>query len=242
MSYDLANVRLSEMTQLGSTLRTIGVNASSIEELGQRVVQHLYDDFVDPTERLRANVLVRFYLTVPYRELDANLQAFASRLTDEGELLPSTPCLTLLATTGDKHEWNSRTLSTGHQAIPLPSTSVIRAIPMVSQLITQFGLDLGALLSADRSLLLEQEQRTYNVFFVPQALGSPYIPAQAEFVIPYKVQSVIGFGGVLPSGQVYAVLMFTRVQVSRSSADIFRNAAMNLKVALLPFAGGATFI
>ena len=241
MPFDLANIRLSEMTLLGSTLRTIGLGAQSIEEVGQRVVGCLYNDFIDPTDRVRANVLVRFYLTVPYCELDSDLKAFAARLIDEHELLPTTPCLTLLATAGDKDEWNSRKLSKGHQTIPLPSAAVVQAIPMVSQLITQLGLDLGTLLSADRSLLLEAEQRTYNVFFVPRALGSLYIPAQADFVAPNNVQSVVGFGGLLPTGEVYAVLMFTRVPVSRSAADIFRNAAMNLKVALLPFAGRATF-
>jgi hypothetical protein len=112
---------------------------------------------------------------------------------------------------------------------------------VVSQLLEQFGLDLGVHLSNERSLLLEIEQHSYNVFLVPEALGSPYIPAQEEFVVPNKIQSVLGFGGLLPSGDIYAVLMFTRVKISKATADIFRNAAMNIKVALLPFLGHSIF-
>jgi hypothetical protein len=45
---------------------------------------------------------------------------------------------------------------------------------------------------------------------------------------------VLGFGGLLPSGEMYAVLMFTRLSISKMTAEMFRNAAMNLKLALLP--------
>jgi hypothetical protein len=119
--------------------------------------------------------------------------------------------------------------------IPLPSAEIVKAIPMVFQLLTQLELDVDTVVESDRSLVLEHEQHSYGVFFVPRAAGSPYIPAQAEFVVPHGVESVLGFGGVLPFGEIYAMLVFTRVPVTREIADIFRNAAMNLKLALLPF-------
>ena len=112
---------------------------------------------------------------------------------------------------------------------------------MVSQLIAQLGLDVGAVVTPDPTLVLEAGQHSYGVFHVPKAEGSPYIPAQEEFVLPYHVHSVLGFGGLLPGGDVFAVLMFCRVAVSRATADMFRNAAMNLKLALLPFDGLRTF-
>jgi two-component system NtrC family sensor kinase len=159
-----------------------------------------------------------------------------------GELQPETRCLTLLATASEKPEWNSRNKSEGHKTIPLPSEQVFQAIPMVSQLVKPLGIDIGTVLRPDPSLVLEMEQKTYNVFFVQEAAGSPFIPAQENFVIPYKVRSVLGFGGLLPSGDIYVVLLFARVSISRDSADIFRNAAMNLKVALLPFLERPVFV
>jgi hypothetical protein len=149
--------------------------------------------------------------------------------------------LTLLATAGEKPEWNSRKKSEGHKTIPLPSAQAVEAIPMISQLIKQLGIDVGTILKPDPALVLELEQKTYNVFFVQEAAGSPFIPVQENFVILYKVRSVLGFGGLLPSGDLYAVLLFARVSISRDSADIFRNAAMNLKVALLPFVDRPVF-
>jgi two-component system, NtrC family, sensor kinase len=56
------------------------------------------------------------------------------------------------------------------------------------------------------------------------------------------VRSVLGFGGLLPSGDIYVVLLFARVSISRDIADMFRNATMNLKVALLPFLDRPVFV
>jgi|SRR5208283_1564397 len=241
MPYHLASLTLSAMTQLGATLRRIGAGASSVEEVAQRVVRLLYDELIDSATGARACVLARFYFTTQYSNLDEDLRAFGSRLMKGSELRPETRCLTLLATAGEKPEWNSRKKSEGHKTIPLPSAQAVEAIPMISQLIKQVGIDVGTILKPDPALVLEMEQKTYNVFFVQEAAGSPFIPAQENFVIPYKVRSVLGFGGLLPSGDLYAVLLFARVSISRDSADIFRNAAMNLKVALLPFVDGPVF-
>lgn len=234
MSYDLVNLPLSAMTELGITLRKMGSGARSVEDVSQRVVRYLYDEFKDAATGAKTCVLARFYFTTNYSSLDEDLRAFGSKLMDGIELKSDTRCLTLLATAGEKPEWNSRKESKGHKTIPLPSEKVVHALPMVSQLLSQLGLDLGILLTPNPELVLEVEQKTYNVFFVPDAVESPLIPAQQNFVIPFKVRSVLGFGGLLPSGDVYAVLLFTKVLIPRETADIFRNAAMNLKLALLP--------
>jgi hypothetical protein len=240
MSVDLAGLKLSEMTGLCTALRTIGKGAESMEEVAQRVVNVLYDELADST-RARACVLARFYMTVPYERLEPDLRSFGATVMQGGEVQPSTKCLTLLATTGLRPEWNSRKSSRGHQAIPLPTPQVVEAIPMVSQLIQQFGLSVGSVVQPDLSLVLETQQHTYGVFFVPEAKESAYIPAKDDFVIPFHVRSVLGFGGLLPSGDMYAALMFTKLAIARSAADMFRNAAMNLKVALLPFLGRPIF-
>lgn len=233
MSCDLENLPLSAMIQLGAALRRIGTGAASMEQVAEGVVRFLYDEFKDVTGE-RSCVLVRFYFTTYYSALDPDLRAFGSKLMRGVEVKPETRCLTLLGTAGERPEWNSRKKSEGHRTIPLPSEEVVQALPMVSQLMLQLGLSLGAVLSPSPELVLELEQRSYNVFFVPEALGSPFIPAQQNFVIPYHVKSVLGFGGLLPSGDVYAVLLFCRARILRETAELFRNAAMNLKLALLP--------
>ena len=79
----------------------------------------------------------------------------------------------MLATAGDEPDWNSRARSNGHKAIPLASAEMVATIPMVSRLISQFGLDVGAVLSPDPMLIGDLSQKTYNTFYIPEALGSP---------------------------------------------------------------------
>ena len=66
--------------------------------------------------------------------------------------------------------------------------------PMIAQLIRQLGVEISAFLS-DGELVIDTTQHTFNVFYVGDAVGSPVIPAQQEFVVPYGVRSVLGFAG-----------------------------------------------
>jgi two-component system, NtrC family, sensor kinase len=100
---------------------------------------------------------------------------------------------------------------------------------------------VGVLLGGDQRLVLDLDQHTFNVFHVPEAKGSSYIPAQRDFVIPYSVCSVVGFGGLLPDGELFATILFSRVPVARGIADLFRPLALNLKLAMLPFVGRKVF-
>jgi hypothetical protein len=112
---------------------------------------------------------------------------------------------------------------------------------MISQLIIQFGLEVSALIQPDPALLVDLEQRTYNVFHVPDAVGSPHIPAQQGFVIPFGIQSALGFGGMLPTGDLFAVILFSKVHVPRATAEMFKTLALSVKVAVVPFVGGVVF-
>lgn len=107
--------------------------------------------------------------------------------------------------------------------------------PMFSQLLTQFGVDLHALSRPGNNLLVDQQERDFNVFHVEEAAGSPYIPIQEEFVVPYRIRSVLGFGSPLPSGNMFAVILFTKVVVPRQRVDLFKTLALCTKIALLPF-------
>ena len=232
--FDLSEFGLGGMTRLGAKLREAGEGAESLEDAADRIVGLLYESLADASGAKNC-VLARLFLTRRQGDLEPSLQDVGARLMAGKPLTPETRCLTLVATRGAEPAWCVPSESRGHQSIPLPSTEVVSSIPMVSQLLAQLGLDPAIVVDPSSELLLERDQTSYNVFFVPDALGSAHIPAQAEFVEPYGVRSVIGFGGLLPSGSVFAVLLFARVLVPTSTADMFRNAAMNTKLALLPF-------
>ena len=235
-TYDLTNFTIREMSECGKAMRATGEGPASMEETAGRIVRHFYDGLVD-AEGERASALVRFYKTHPFRDLDGELQGFARALLDGAPPSTDMKCLVLLATAGDKAQWNSRKSSQGHMAIPLPSEEAVHQAPMVSNLVSQFGIPLGMVIRPEPELLLDLEQRTYNVFHVPEALGSPYIPAQREFVAPCGIRSVLGFGGLLPSGEMFAVIMFFKVPISKETAALFKALSLSVKLAILPFEG-----
>ena len=232
--YDLTDFTIREMSECGKAMRALGEGAASMEKTAGRIIRHFYDGLVD-AEGERACALVRFYKTHPYRGLDSELQGFAGALLGGDPPSPDMKCLVLLATAGDRDQWNSRKSSRGHMAIPLPSEEAVQQAPMVSNLVTQLGIPLGMVIRPEPELLLDLEQRTYNVFHVQEALGSPYIPAQREFVAPCGIRSVLGFGGLLPSGEMFAVIMFFKVPVSKETAALFKALSLSVKMAVLPF-------
>ncbi|MBW4614084.1 MAG: HAMP domain-containing histidine kinase [Desmonostoc vinosum HA7617-LM4] len=239
--YDLQKFTLRDMSECGLALRHLGDKANSMEEASNHIIQYLYENLVDQQSGENSCVLVRFFKTHSYGELTAELQEYARGLL--GNHLPddSLKCLLLLATAGELLEWNSRHKSEGHKAIPLANEEAIARIPMISQLIQQLGLNSGIVVRPDPNLLTDLEQRMYNVFYVPDALGSSYIPAQKSFVIPFNIKSVIGFGGLLPSGNTFVILMFLKVVVPRNVVELLRPLALNIKMAILRFEGAKIF-
>lgn len=211
-----------------------------MEEAAQRVCRVLYDELIT-SEKSKACALVRCYKTHPYGTLEPELQSFAKAVLQAGPTGPTMRCLTLIGTAGDDASWNSRRASAGHQAIPLPSAEMIEKAPMIAQLIRQFGLELTDVVQPTTDLVRGLAGKTYGVFHVPEAKGSPYIPAQKDFVLKFGIRSVVGFGGSLPSGDLFAVILFARVPISSETADRFRNLALDVKSGFFPYREGEIF-
>lgn len=239
-SYDLSGFSLSDMTRFGVELRKQSTDAATMEEVADRVVRLLHEKLRSPNGE-RACALVRTFVTLPYSELQPDQQAFARQVLPDIEGSPDVKCLTLLATAGNEPQWNSRRQSTGHQALPLPSEESIARSPMISQLIRQLNIDVSELLRPRAGVMLDDSQHTFNVFHVPNAVDSPIIPAQSEFVKPFGIRSVLGFGGLLLPGELFATILFAQTPISRDVAERFKTLALNVKVALLPFTGERVF-
>ena len=95
------------------------------------------------------------------------------------------------------------------------------------------GLTTTELLRPTAEIIKDLDQKQFGVFHVPVAANSPFIPAQQEFVAPYGVASVLGFGGMLPDGDLFVAILFARVSIPVSTAEMFRTVALNLKLGLL---------
>ena len=230
--YNLSNLTIADMTLCSTNLRNMGNNAASIEEVAESIAQHFYENMLNGETREKAVALSRLFLVMNYKDLPAGLQSFAKSILGDKKEYSDMNCLTLLGTRGDKAEWNSRHASTGHKAVPLASVNFVRNIPMLSALISQFGLELEDVV--DRNIIYT-ESRTFNVFYIKDALNNPLVPHQEDFVHPSKIRTVLGFGGVLPSGNLFVNILFTKITISKDIADLFRPLALSVKLALIPF-------
>lgn len=234
---DLSRIQLSDTITLGAALRTIGREAESLESAAQQIVDHLYSQLCQ--EGVRSTALVRLYKTCPSSDLDPELTAFARGILGGAPLSPSSACLVLMATRGERAAWNDRHASVGHKAIPLPDAAFVERLPMVSEVFRQLGIAPRAFLESDEAALDAIEQRGCRIFLVEEAKGSEFIPAQ-DFVVEHGIRSVVAFGGLLPGAQLFVVLLFAKVPVTRAGADLLAPISLNLKLALLPLCAART--
>jgi hypothetical protein len=241
MPVDLSNFGLTEMLRCSRDLHRVASNAPTMETCARLICRLLYEELRGP-DGARACALVRCYKTHPYGSLPSDLQRFARRASGAVSNIPGgMKCLTLLATAGEQPLWNSRFSSKEHQAIPLPSPKIVQRAPMIAALIKDFGLELTQVTDPTPEVVRDLAGKTYGVFHVENAEGNPSIPAQQEFVVRYGVKSVVGFGGSLASGDLFAVVLFSHVTVPPESADRFRTMALDVKGLFFPFRDLAIF-
>jgi hypothetical protein len=240
VTYDLSRFDLGDMLKSSIRLREVTGGAPTLETSAQRVCRFMYDELRGP-DTGRACALVRCYKTHPFSGLEPDLQQFARKAMGAESPAPDMKCLTLMATVGETAAWNSRFLSQGHRAIPLPSAEIVQKAPMIAQLIKEFGLELSAVLRPSPEVVKELAGKRHGVFHVETATGSPYIPAQAEFVEKFGIKSVLGFGGVLATGDLFAVILFATVHVPPGSAERFRTLALDVKGAFSKFNEATVF-
>ena len=226
---DLTAFGLGDMVRLAARLRELATGCGTVAEFADRVCTHLHEHFVDP-DGTRQTALVRYYGTQPFAALPDEDQHFAAQTW--GRPAETTTCLTLLGTVGTEPAWNDRRLSRGHRVIPLTDARRVEGLPMVAALLRQLGIDVDALVSASAHLLHPDSSQPYGVFHVPRAPGSPVIPAQ-DFVRDHAIASVLGFGGALPSGEVFAIVVFAQVPIPREAAQLFDTVALSVSLAAL---------
>ena len=241
MPYRLTSFGFKEMMDCRTRVRELYSSGApaTVSEAAQRVVDFFYTELVDD-QGAPACALARFFKTHPYRDLDEELRTVARESAPNAG--SDTRCLTLLATRGLEPDWNSTRTSRGHRVIPLTSVEMVQQAPMIAQLITQLGVPIANVVRPSASLLLNGGDATHNVFYVAEALGSPYIVAQEDFVKRYGIASVVGCGGMLSSGDLFALILFSRVPIVSDTAEQFRVIGLSLKVAMLPVARKPLFL
>ncbi|GAB1721797.1 MAG: PAS domain S-box protein [Nitrospira sp. CR1.1] len=233
--YSLARFSLLEMTECSAVLRQLGEQSSSLQEAASKAVHYLFSALGDPETGQQDCVLVRCFKTISYSRLDSERQQLVREQLGGIAPFPDLRCFTLVASTGAEPDWNRVDRSHRYRVIPMVSADFVKQFPMFSQLLHQFGVSTEFAVRPDGEWLVDLEEKTYNVFYVPDAKGSPYVPVQDGFVGKYGVKSVLCFGGILPSRDLFAVILFSRTPVPRETAALCKSLALSLKTSLLAF-------
>jgi signal transduction histidine kinase len=231
--YDLTRFDVRQMIRCGADLLRAGQEARTVEEAAASVVGRLHRGLVDAEGR-PALPLVRMFKTHAYGELAIDLQRAARACAGEASLRPDTVCLVLLASAGDEPDWNVPAASVGHRCIPLTDAALSARAPAVGHLLKLMQADAGRPARPERVPAFGPAPQTHGVYHVEDALGSPDVVSQEEFVVPYGVRSVVAFGGVLSWGDRFVVLLFSRVPIPRSRATLFSGLASSVQRLLQP--------
>jgi serine phosphatase RsbU (regulator of sigma subunit) len=233
---DLSDLGLADVVTCAAALRLATEQATSVEAAAAAVVASLRQSFLDPVTGRSQLALARMFSTERLADLPAELQQLAMD-TDGTNAGPELRCLTLLGTDGDLPAWRDRRRSARHQVIPLPSTDALARAPMIAALVRELGIEPETVVGERPALGARTD---FGVFLVERAQSSSRVSDQ-RFVHENDVASVIGFGAQLPSGNVFAVVLFTRVPVHRQAADLFRIVAVSAQLAMLDLTGAPLF-
>lgn len=236
--FEFASFTLSEVIRCGAALRSCG-GADRMEEISNRVVHYLYNSFIDRSTNERSSVAVNFYKTCRYSLLDTSLRDFVHDALSPSPVSPDTRGLVLLASVGT-HPASHATELRGQRVLPLTSPELAMRFPLMAQLALQLGLPVADGVRQDTTLMLYRALSTYNVVYLAETTGSQYYTGQETLDAPYEVsnvKSILGFGGVLPSGDLFAVMIFSCVFIPIETARMFNTLALCVNSAILPYDG-----
>jgi len=241
----LSTIDLQDMTELSAAFRGMASGVASMEEVAERVVGYLYRNLVLDETQEPACALVRLFVTVAYSRLEPAVREFADEvLRSFGKQCqnPDMPCFTLLASHGHKPEWNSRHLSRTFKAQPIYGPELLDEDPDAKYIFGHLGITYQDLVETDPQKIMDLSIRTLSVFHEETALGSPHIPHQDDFVVPFGIKSKLMLSGILPSGRMFGLVLFPIVPLSGPAARLFMPLSLSLKLALMPFDSGRIFI
>ena len=231
----IADFSGADILSLQDDLRAALKDCGSLEEAAQRAADTIYAALSDSA------VLVRLFATLPFGNLPADLQRRVAELACingcDGTVRNDALVLTLLGTRGTKAPWNSRAQSAGHAGIPLISAAFVEAIPMVSRLLRELGVNLEWFNQQDRTAVEKKlVGGLAGLFYVRDAATAvdqgnrQIIPAQ-DFVAENGIRTVFGLGGVYSGGTVLTLLVFTRDALEKAEVEPYVRIVQSIKAA-----------
>ncbi len=231
-----ANISAITWLELSKKIQPDG--EKSIEQMGQKFIDVIYDEFEESL------ALARLFISIPYAELPTFRHNFvknlAKQLNIESQLTNNTPVLSLIGTRGNEPEWNDARQSKGHLGIPLVSPKFVDTIPMVSRLLNQLGLGLDWITMPNKKFNMETKSDITGIFLVKDAKNDRdsqnrrIIPMQ-DFVADYNVKTVFGFGGryIVGKKSIITGIFFSKESLTEETPKKLSPIVKSFKVATM---------
>lgn len=226
----LTALSLMDVVRCIARVREQAASAVSLEEFAQGLMECCQDTFHLPHTSDPEIVLGRCFVTRPFRELSDEVQAWLQQGEDRISDPSTGLCLSLVGSAGLVAGLNDPTVSSLYRAIPIDSDRFAIRFPMFAEIFRQIGISISDRRFGSGAMNVGAVGTGCNVFSVPVAQGSPDIPAQSEFVRPYGVRSVVGFGGWYGQEQYFLVVMFSGVAIPSESVELLRLLALAVRV------------
>jgi hypothetical protein len=230
---------LSDMVEYGTGVRNATAGAATMEDAAAQMLRYLRSAFRTTTGR-SAFVLGRFFNTAPWEDLPPDLRA-AVHPAGSGRAEPAgVRSVVLLASDGERPEWYRRQQTTGLPPTLLDSVEAAEADPVLAPFVREIGIDVETFVHGNREGR-EPHRTAFGVLHIEDATDASRMPLQT-FVAEHGIRSVIGFGGVQPTGNASAVVLYSRVPIDSDAALLLRIIAASVKLALLPYTAAPMFV
>ena len=223
----LSTFTIDDLEVCSRELRVVGVGAADMCESAERVTQHLFDRFRGDGQPSEC-VLVSMHKTHPCRALPLDLHAIvheADPAVGDDDL-----CLVRMSSTSDE-----RLPATLGTAAPL-TANTSHTQPAIAAMLSAMGVELGELPDPITAIKSGVLHRSMDGFLVPSMRTSNLLtPAVRAELDALGVQSAVGLGGWLPSGNVFVLFALARVPIRERSARFLRSLAPSIRASLAPF-------
>ncbi|MBI4405880.1 MAG: GAF domain-containing protein [Deltaproteobacteria bacterium] len=224
--YDLTSLNLKEMILIGAALREVAGTAKRKEEIGETLSKHLYQTLTIGKSKDPACAFVQFFHTECYSLLSPDCRAAAEKLIPKKKIKKNSLCMCLHANEGMNGKWNDLLWRKCH-TLPLDSHLFTVRFQVLSQLVS--------LLQLERKRISGQWAGNFKVLHITNLAEIPYYQKHSKFIASLGIRSAVAFGGLLPSGKMFAFVLYLRTEIPARVSKLFEVLALNVRMALLPF-------
>jgi DNA-binding CsgD family transcriptional regulator/GAF domain-containing protein len=229
MKISINELTLQKVFEFSAHTKKHTAGLSTVEDVCQSLTQSLYQTFSNSNGQSEF-ALCRIFKSCSFGDFPKELKTHIRQKT-KTRLVNETKHIALLGTFGETKEWCSISNSKNHKALPLNDPNAIKNFPMMLALFNQIGFEISQNQKTGPILFLKKEDHDFGLFLVEKAEGNSLIPDQEDFVIPLGIKSVFGFGGMFSTGNIFAVIIFSKKRIKKNQAEIFHSLVPAFKYA-----------